>query len=490
MNRKRGVSEMEDKIKLDFETPESLRDSYVKSLKEWNEGIKRNQDMMALFTLNKVSFLFLVLLGLLAYTRPDFMLGLTGDDLTAAKTAEMRAMVQEGLPYDVVVKNVEEFATKVSQMRFSFQGGQMLTANEILDILKQNSLLLPLIMQMESVFGILKGSFNEVKGLLSSSYKLLDDLSKGNINRRNIGEFVGYGLWSAILYIGYKVAETSVNVVRAVGSRVSEYGQQKRRVGDEFLLPEGHIRPQAPTMREYGMNSLMHLTIDGEEKVVFLGDILETINTRPPLIVGSFFDLMLAKLFEHQEAWTDIDDDQSAATASSVSTQITEKSTESMQRVSSEGYGGEFERMAEFINTHMGSTINQSGILLANGFTNLYASMLNITCISGSGSKMETHASQGTQGTQGTQGSQATQESEISGITMTSLTRCSTYKNEEIDDMAYTALTNTFSSSLKRLFGKEGGRRRRRKTIKRKSTKRRKPQKKHTRRRKKTRRIH
>jgi len=475
MNRKRGVSEMEDKITLDFETPETLRDSYVKSLKEWNEGIKKNQDMMNLFTLNKISFLFLVLLGLLAYARPEIMSGLAGDDLNIAKTAEMRAMVQEGLPYDVVVKNVEEFAAKVSQMRFSFQGGQLLTANEILDILKQNSMLLPFITQMESVFGILRGSFNEVKGLLSSSYSLLDDLSKGNINRRNIGDFVGYGIWSAILYIGYKVAETSVNVVKAVGSRVSEYGKQKRTVGDEFLLP------QAPTMREYGLNSLMHLNIDGEDKVVFLSDILETINTRPPQIVGSFFDLMLAKLFEHQEAWTVIDDDQSEATAATFSSQITAKSSESMQRVSSEGYGGEFERMAEFINNHMGSTINQSGILLANGFTNLYASMLNITCISSPGSKMETYASQETQGTQ---------ETVMSEITMSSLSRCSTYKNEEIDDMTYSALTNTFSSSLKRLFGKEGGRRRRKKTMKRKSTKRRKNQKKHTRRRKKTRRIH
>lgn len=479
MNRKRGVEEMEDKITLDFETPETLRDSYVKSLKEWNEGIKKNQDMMNIFTLNKVSFLFLVLLGLLAYARPEIMSGLTGEDLNTAKTAEMRSMVQEGLPYDVVVKNVEEFATKVSQMRFSFQGGQLLTANEILDILKENSMLQPFIMQMESVFGILRGSFNEVKGLLSSSYSLLDDLSKGNINRRNIGDFVGYGIWSAILYIGYKVAETSVNVVRAVGSRVSEYGQQKRKVGDEFLLP------QTPTMREYGLNSLMHLNIDGEERVVFLSDILDTINTRPPQIVGSFFDLMLAKLFEHQEAWTDIDDDYSATAASTVASQITAKSSESIQRVSSEGYGGEFERMAEFINTHMGSTITQSGILLANGFTNLYAAMLNITCISSPGSKMETHASQGIQGSQGTQ------ETEISEITMSSLTRCNTYKNEEIDTMTYSALTNTFSSSIKRLFGKEGGRRRRRKTMKRKSTKRRRRnQKKRTMRRRRTRRIH
>lgn len=451
MNRKRGISEVEDKIKLDFETPETLRDSYVKALKEWNEGIKKNADMMTLYSLNKTTFLFLILLGVLAYSQPQFMPGLTGEALDLAKTSEMREMVQQGLPYDVVVKNVEQFANKVSQMRFSFQGGEMLTANEILNILKQNSILLPFISQMESVFSILKGSFNEVKGLLSSSYALLDDLSKGNINRKNIGEFAGYGLWSIILYIGYKVSETAVNIGRAVGSTVSKLGQQKRKVSDEFLLPE------IPSMREYGLNSLMHLNIDGEEKVVFLGDILDTINTRPPQIVGSFFDMMLAKLFEHQEAWTDIDDDQSVATASTIATQITSQSSSSMQSISTQGYGGEFERMAEFIHNHMGATITQSGILLANGFTNIYASMLNITCID-TGSKMDTQPSQELS---------STQETEISSVSMSSLTRCNTYKNEEIDDMAHGAITNTFSYSMKRLFGKEGGKmRRRRKTMK------------------------
>jgi hypothetical protein len=450
MNRKRDFSHVEDKIKLDFETPETLRDSYVKALKEWDEGIKKNQDMMTIYTLNKVSFLFLVLLGLLAYAQPQSMSGLTGEDLTAAKTIAMRGMVEQGLPYEVVVKNVEEFATKVSQLRFSFQGGEMLTANEILIILKQNSILLPFISQMESVFGILNGSFNEVKGLLSSSYTLLDDLSKGNINRRNIGDIAGYGLWSIILYVGYKVSETTINIGRAVGEKVSKMGPQKRKVSDEFLLPE------IPTMREYGLNSLMHLTIDGKEKVVFLGDILDTINTRPPQIVGSFFDMMLAKLFEHQEAWTDIaDDDASISTASTLASQITAQSVTSMQSVSNQGYGGEFERMAEFIHQNMGGTLMQSGVLLANGFTNIYASMLNITCVSSPGSKMETQPSQEIIGSQ------------ESSATMSSLSRCSTYRNEDVDDMAYNAITNTFSSSMKRLFGMEGGKmKRRRRTMK------------------------
>lgn len=483
MSRKRGISEVEDKITLDFETPETLRDSYVNALKGWNEGIKRNQDMMNLFTLNKMTFLLLILLGVLAYAQPNIMSPLTGEELNLAKTVEMRAMVQEGLPYDVVVKNVEEFTKKVSQIRFSFQGGQMLTANEILDILKGNSLLLPFITQMESVISILTGSFNEVKGLLSSSYTLLDDLSKGNINRKNIGEFAGYGLWSIILYIGYKVTETAVSVGKAVGSTVSKLGQQRQKVSDEFLLPE------RPSMREYGLNSLMHLNIDGKESVVFLGDILDTINTRPPTIVGSFFDMMLAKLFEHQEAWTDIDenDESSMMSASTLATQITNQSVKSLQSVSIDGYGGEFERMGEFIHNHMGSTIMQSTILLGNGFTNLYASMLNITCISGS--KMETSTTQPSQETV------MSQDSAVSGLTMSSLTRCSTYRDSEIDDMTYSALNNTFSYAMKRLFGKDqppkGGKMKRAKTSKRK-TKRRKQNKhkKRTMKRRKTRKIH
>jgi hypothetical protein len=483
MNRKRGISEVEDKITLDFETPETLRDSYVNALKEWEEGIKKNQDMMNLFILNKISFIFLILLGILAYSQPNIMAPLSGEELTAAKTAEMRAMVQEGLPYDLVVKNVEEFANKVTQVRFSFQGGQMLTAVEILNILKGNSMLLPFITQMESVFNILTGSFNEVKGLLTSSYSLLDDLSKGNINRKNIGDFVGYGIWSIILYIGYKVAETSVNITKAVGSTISKYGEKRANIGEEFLLPE------RPTLREYGMNSLMHLNIDGKDKVVFLGDILDTINTRPPAIVGSFFDMMLAKLFEHQEAWMDLDesDDSSIRSASTVATQITSKSVESMQSVSNEGYGGEYERMAEFINTHMGSTIIQSSILLGNGFTNLYASMLNITC--NFSAKMEAPSTQETV--------IMSQESANSSSSMSSLTRCSTYSGNEIDDMAYSAITNTFSYSMKRLFGNEevkGGKmKKRNRTSKKmkKMTKKRKQikRKKRTMKRVKTRRI-
>jgi len=480
MNRKRGISEVEDKITLDFETPETLRDSYVKALKEWEEGIKKNQDMMNLFTINKISFIFLILLGVLAYSQPNIMYPLSGEDLNIAKSAEMRSMVQEGLPYDLVVKNVEEFANKVTQIRFSFQGGQMLTALEILNILKENTILLPFITQMESVFNILSGSFNEIKGLLSSSYSLLENLSKGNINRKNIGDLVGYGIWGIIIYIGYKVTETAVNVTKGIASTISKYGEQKTTVGEEFLLP------QRPTMREYGLNSLMHLSIDGKDRVVFLGDILDTINSRPPLIVGSFFDMMLAKLFEHQEAWMDIEesDDASMRTASTFATQITSKSIESMQSISNEGYGGEFERMAEFINAYMGSTITQSSILLGNGFTNLYASMLNITCISGT--KMEAPSTQETL--------IMSQDSSVSSLTMSSLTRCSTYRDEDIDDMAHSAISNTFSYSMKRLLGEDpakGGKIKKRNKTSKRMTKRRKQMKykKRTMKRRKTRKI-
>jgi hypothetical protein len=428
-----------------------------------------------------MTFLLLILLGVLAYAQPNIMSPLAGEELNIAKTSEMRALVQEGLPYEVVIKNVEEFANKVSQVRFSFQGGQMLTASEILDILKGNAVLLPFITQMESVIKILAGSFNEVKGLLSSSYTLLYDLSQGNINRRNIGDLAGYGLWSIILYIGYKITETSVSVGRAVGSTVSKFGQTRPKVSDEFLLPD------RPSMREQTLNSLMHLNIDGKESVVFLSDILDTINTRPQTIVGSFFDMMLAKLFEHQEAWTDIDenDEASMMSTSTLATQITNQSVKSLQSVSSDGYGGEFDRMAEFIHTNMGSTITQSSILLGNGFTNLYASMLNITCISGS--KMETSASQPSQETV------TSQDSTVTGLTMSTLTRCSTYRDDEIDDMTYSAINNTFSYSMKRLFGKEvkGGKLKKNRTSKRK-TKRRKQNKhkKRTMKRRKTRKIH
>ena len=166
MSRKRDFSDVEDKITLDFETPETLRDSYVKSLKEWNDGIKRNQDMMTIFTVNNISFLFLVLLGVLAYTRPEIVPAFGPEELNIAKTLEMRDLASAGLPYDVVVKKVEEYAQTVSQVRFSFQGGQMMTASEILQFLKENPTLLPLITQLETVFNILKGSFNVFKFLL------------------------------------------------------------------------------------------------------------------------------------------------------------------------------------------------------------------------------------------------------------------------------------------------------------------------------------
>ena len=399
-------TDAKDNVKLEFLNIDTLTEAYVNAIKEWKEAEEENNKEKLMRLSRGTLFTLLVLLGILAYSEPSIIKGLVGEQLKGAVNNEMRRLVAQGMDYEPMTKAITEFTMNVSQIRFTFRNGDPLTASQILDIFKQNNTLNPIIDTLERSFKIITGSFNEIKGLASSAFKLAENISSGQITRQNIGDIAGYGIWSIIIYIGMIFTSTAYSTVTGISSMIN-------KMSNKIVPKEAQFPSFIPTdISEQSLSNPLVLTINGKQRIITLGDVLYTINNRPQgkvNYINGFFDAILSFIFNHEEQWT-IDDTSSemeqsvkSEAVSIVSNDMTIQTQSTLSQISDAGYGDDFGRIAEFIYTNFGGQINDAVVVLGENVSLIYGSLFKVVC--------------GRTGLESNESSQQSEISEISAIT-------------------------------------------------------------------------
>lgn len=428
--KKRKIEDIStEDLKLEFLSVESLTNTYVNAINEWKEAEKENNRQKLMRLSRGTLFTLLVLLGILAYSEPSIIKGLTGNELKNAIDMEMRKLVSEGMSFDNVTQSIKEFTLNVSQIRFSFRNGDPLTASQIIDIFKQNDTLLPIIETLEKSISIITGSFNEIKGLSSSVFKLLENISTGQISRQNIGDIAGYGIWSIMIYIGMVFTSSAYSTAKGIASMVNKVSTKLTPQNDVFdnFLPTN--------ISQQSLNTPLLLTINNDKRVITLGDILYTINNRPNdkvNYINSFFDTILTFIFNHEEQWT-LDNEMSQS-VSSVKTEYTMLTIEELSKISNDGYGDTFDRVAEFLSNNFGSQMNDAVVLLGENVSLIYGSLFKIVC--------------GRTGLESNENSQLSQDTTISEMSDITSDECSLVDNKTIQKNIQNSLANTLLYDL------------------------------------------
>lgn len=396
-----------DNVKLEFLDINSLTEAYVNAINEWKEVEKENNREKLMRITRGTLFTLLILLGILAYSEPSFIRGLSGEALNTAINQEMKRLVNEGIEYKDLTKYITQFTADVSQIRFTFQNSDPLTASQIIDIFKQNETLYPIIDTLERSLNIITGSMNEIKEYSSAAFKLAENISSGQLSRKNIGDIAGFGIWSVILYIGMTFTKTAYSTVTGISSLMSS--MSKRAISSQM---PGFI----PTnVSEQGLSQPLLLTINGKQQVITIGDILYTINNRPEgktNFINSVFDSILTFIFSHEEDWTisetdmDISSDNKSViseAASYVSNDLTSSTQSTLSKISDDGYGNEFGRMAVFLHNNFGTQMKDAVVVLGENVSLIYGSLFKVVC--------------GRTGLESNESSQDSDISSISGVT-------------------------------------------------------------------------
>lgn len=436
-------SDTSQNVKLEFLNIETLTNAYVNAVKEWKEAEEDNNREKLMRLSRGTLFTLLVLLGILAYSEPRIIKGLVGEQLKDAINVEMRRLVSQGIDYELMTKSVAEFTMNVSQIRFTFQNGSPLTASQILDIFKENDTLNPIIDTLQRSFNIITGSFNEIKGLASSAFKLAENISTGQITRQNIGDLAGYGIWSILIYIGMIFTSTAYSTVTGISSMMN-------KMSNKIVTKTKDFPSFIPTdISDGGLSNPLALTYEGKTYIVTLGDILYTINNRPQgkvNYINCMFDSVLSFIFQHEEQWT-IDETSSeiegsivGETATIVSNVITNNTQTTLSKVSNDGYGDEFGRIAEFINNKFGGQINDAIVVLGENVSLIYGSLFKVIC--------------GRTGLESNESSQDSTYSQISDITLDDST-CKNINNIQIKSYIESSLGNTLKNDIGDLSSKD-----------------------------------
>ena len=219
------------------------------------------------------------------------------------------------------------------------------------------------------------------------------------------------------------------STAKGISSMINKFSTNIVPANSEFV----EFMPS--NLSEQSLTTPLLLTIDNSKRVVTLGDVLFTINNRPSgnvNYINSFFDSVLSFIFNHEEQWTmDYSDNESVTT---VKTQLTNDTISTLSKISNEGYGDDFIRIAEFINTNFGAQINDAVVVLGENVSLIYGSLFKIVC--------------GRTGLDSNESSQSSQETNMSEISELTTDECGLIDNNIIKQNIENSLGNTLANDL------------------------------------------
>lgn len=416
----------ESVVTLDFNTPESLAVAFENAIKDIKNANQLSLMKTGSINKNRTMFILLIIMGVYSFLQPSQVPALTGQALESARTTYMRQIVNEFSATEVENK-MKLFSSAVSQTRFVFQNSAPMTSTEILDFLKTNSVVRPVIENIQSAIQSLSFVGGEASTTITSIYGMFfgkKTLAEHMENFKNLGGSVTViGLLTFAMFITMKITSPILNLTNSIISKFSNSTTRRLRETQRYFAD----RPTTD------INTIMIMKVDGRDYTVTLDEIREIIDMDKSPIMVSTIDWFLAKLFEHEEAWTvEADDESVGATVQTLHTALTNETARSLETVSTIGYGDDWDRISKFINTQFGVPIQQAMQIATIGCTNLYESLLKTTGY--------------TIGKEETDNIISSQDTEISDITMES-EKGVRFNDLQIETMAIDAVVSSVQNS-------------------------------------------
>lgn len=364
-------------IEMGFTDIDNLIQDYAMALELDEESRKHNRDLTKIIKTNRRILCFLIVLVLFVYYQPEYIPGLSGEALSEAQFALQDKLRGEKMDYSSVAANVAEYTRYITQSRFSFANGMSYTATELLNVLQEHNYLGPIVKSLVSSYQIIFASGQRLSSVASSVLGLAGDLAQGNINFDRLGTYIGNGLWTFFMYMGFQLGVAVKNLAVSIAERATAVGSETtpRRI-------EGFPQPTGPRDR------LVTIRINNVSQVVTLNDVLTAINNPTQKIIPSIFDAFIAQLFDVSGLWGigDITDDEEsvAETISSFETAKTYATTimdEKLDEISGAGYGSVDELTSIFKTFNIAT--DMSIVVIMAAYNNIYKNLLKVYCVQG-----------------------------------------------------------------------------------------------------------
>jgi len=419
-------------IKFEYANVDNLKDAFVEAMEEIKSVNLENKQIQNIILKNRILFTTLIMLGLYAYYQPSYISGMSEEDTKIFKTEKAKELLTQGMSFDDVSLMIDSYVKEVTQTRFVFGNGKPMTAEQILEYLVTVPVLNNLIISLKETYLSLNKTASNVSEIFNVVKLMLSSFQEGKLDISNMGKMISYGMWTIILVSSYKFASFVTNIGSKVNERITQGMESTERI----------LGLKNKKMRIDDNNVLVEM--EGRKKVLSFNDIINTINSDKSPIIVSYFDWFLCKLFEHQEAWTVDDGSESLSSKSidSIYSELSNKSLSSLESASSYGYGGDYDRMVDFIVENFGSKIEDAKIITINGFSNLYISLLKGYNYKSEEKQEETQSN--------------TQEDQFSTVIseITNTTGMMTLHDERIETLTENAVKNTIRRSKYKRGGK------------------------------------
>ena len=368
-NNKRLLEETDTQhndITFEYANVDNLKDAFVEAIEEIKSVNLGNKEIQNIILKNRILFTTLIMLGLYAYYQPSYISGMNEEETKIFKTEKAKELLVQGMSFDDVSMMIDSYVKEVTQTRFVFGNGKPMTAEQILNYLVTVPVLNNLIISLKETYLSLNKTASNVGEVFNVVKLMLSSFQEGKLDISNLGKMISYGMWTIILMSSYKFASFVTNIGNKVNERITQGMESTERI----------LGLKNKKMKFDDNNVLVEM--EGKKKVLSFNDIINTINSDKSPIVVSYFDWFLCKLFEHEEAWTLDSDSETSSFKSreSVYSELSNKSLSSLESASSYGYGGDYDRIVDFIVNNFGSQIEDAKTITINGFTNLYISLL------------------------------------------------------------------------------------------------------------------
>lgn len=343
-----------------FATPEMLARDYINALDEIKKTEDANTLLLMLQRKNRMLFLLLISLGLFATYNIIHIPAIT-DELMKDAIRNSLDVEYTKMGYNFVEKTkmIDEYVKKITQGRFYFGSGEAMTANEILEFLKSKKELTGIIIKLESLY---KGFIDvklEINGTIGSIYNSVSDILKGDV--KSVTMILGAGTLGQVFMgiFGNLFTPVFTPILTGVSTY---YATRARNIQRENM----------------DTSTLLRIPLrDGSIQYISQNKILETIARSQKLkpLVNGYFDTFLAALFDRKEAWWS-GDESSSISSNTIRTSLTNDSINSLETISYNGYGTEWDNMAEMLSKMFGDKIENTMNYMIMSFSSTYLGLL------------------------------------------------------------------------------------------------------------------
>ena len=343
-------------IKASFATPELLARDYIKALDEIKNVKSANSSLIMQQRKNRILFFLLIMMGLFATYNTLYIPAVT-DILKIEESQNLLDIELSKMGYNYIEKTkiIKEHVEKITKGRFYFGSGESMTANEILEFLKNKKELSSIITKLENLYKSYIDVKLKIDGTIGSLYDTIKSILKGDV--KGFAMLLGAGTLGQIFMntFGFIISPIiGISSYYITSNFSKKTNTQDNRIGGIRIEVNGDIQYVSPEQ------ILQAIDLSKESK---------------PLENG-YFDTFLAALFAHEEQWTT--DESTSISSTSVMTTLTNNSINSLDSISYNGYGTEWDNMAQLLSQMFDEKIEKTVDFMMMSFSTTYLGLLTV----------------------------------------------------------------------------------------------------------------